>query len=62
MATLPDSDATYLQETLVELPKTPSPTGFAHRAIDKLSTLLGELADLEVRETRKGGLVAYLLS
>ncbi len=56
---LPPVDTDFLQTFLTELLNTPSPTGFAHRAIDltrrTLQTVLPE-ADLDV--TPKGALVA----
>lgn len=58
MPRLPEIDAGFLQETLVDLLNTPSPTGFAHHAVAATSKALSQFEDLELSATRKGGLVA----
>lgn len=54
----PQIDAGFLQDTLVELLNTPSPTGFAHHAVAQTSKVLSRFGQLEMGATRKGGLVA----
>ena len=58
MPTLPDIDTDYLLQFLTTLLNTPSPTGFAHRAIARVEQALAEFPDLRVSHTRKGALVA----
>jgi putative aminopeptidase FrvX len=55
---LPDIDTQYLLETLSDLLNTPSPTGFAQRAIAYIEGALRGSSDLEIHQTRKGALVA----
>lgn len=57
MKTLPEIDETYLMDFLLDLVNTPSPTGYTDRAIDYLEGQLSAFADLELRRTKKGGLV-----
>jgi aminopeptidase len=54
---LPDIDTQYLLKTLSDLLNTPSPTGFAQRAIAYIEGALRESSDLEIHQTRKGALV-----
>ena len=58
MTTLPAVDSEYLLNFLAGLLNTPSPTGFAHRAIESTERALQEFPDIEVGFTRKGALVA----
>jgi putative aminopeptidase FrvX len=55
---LPTIDRVYLEEVLVKLLNTPSPTGFASRAIDAVAEMLAEFPELQCSRTRKGALVA----
>ena len=55
---LPEVDSDYLLKFLVDLLNTPSPTGFAQKAIDKVETALKAFPELELSQTRKGALVA----
>ena len=55
---LPSIDSDYLLKVLVELLETPSPTGYAHRAIARVEQALGEFSGLEVSQTNKGALAA----
>lgn len=55
---LPKIDEKYLQDILVELLNTPSPTGFSHYAIAYTSEQLSKFSELELSATRKGGLIA----
>lgn len=55
---LPEIDQQYLLDCLTDLLKTPSPTGFAHQAIDKTHKELATFPELELSLTRKGALVA----
>jgi putative aminopeptidase FrvX len=55
---LPSIDSDYLVRILVELLEIPSPTGYAHRAIDRVESALGEFSDLETLRTKKGALAA----
>ena len=55
---LPTIDAGYLQELLIELLNTPSPTGYAHRAVARVEQALEAFPTLETNQTRKGALVA----
>ena len=56
--TLPKIDKDFLLETLTELLSTPSPTGLAQPAITKVREQLSAISKLDIRETRKGALVA----
>lgn len=55
---LPSIDTGYLLDFLSQLLNTPSPTGFAQRAIQLTETALSAFPDLSLRRTRKGALVA----
>jgi putative aminopeptidase FrvX len=55
---LPLIDQVYLEEVLVNLLNTPSPTGFAYRAIDAVEGMLAEFPELQCFRTRKGALAA----
>ena len=55
---LPEIDQQYLLDCLTDLLNTPSPTGFAHQAIDKTHKELATFPELELSLTRKGALVA----
>lgn len=56
--TLPSIDHNYLIEFLTGLLRTPSPTGFAHAAIDFTAFALGAIPGISLTKTRKGALVA----
>ncbi|MBN2503110.1 MAG: peptidase M42, partial [Anaerolineales bacterium] len=58
MPDLPPIDQEYLLEVLVELLNIPSPTGFAHQAIDYIEAALEDFPELTAAKTRKGALVA----
>ena len=56
---LPSVDADFLQAFLTDLLNTPSPTGFAHQAVDLTRrTLEAALPEADLRVTPKGALVA----
>jgi putative aminopeptidase FrvX len=57
---LPSIDGSYLQNILVNLLKTPSPTGFTQRVMAQIEAALDDLhvAQLTRAQTRKGALVA----
>ena len=57
MAELPKIDKKYLEKFLVDLLNTPSPTGFAHKAIDFTEKALKNIPDITTKITKKGGLV-----
>jgi putative aminopeptidase FrvX len=56
--TLPAIDKDYLLTFLVNLLNIPSPTGMAHRAVERTAEALGVFPELELSLTRKGALVA----
>ncbi len=56
--TLPAIDEAYLVKTLTGLLNTPSPTGFAHRAVVFVEDELNNYPELSLKNTRKGGLTA----
>jgi putative aminopeptidase FrvX len=58
MNQLPSIDKGYLLQFLTDLLNTPSPTGYAYRAIDLTEKALGEFSGLSLSRTRKGALVA----
>ncbi|MBP1702558.1 MAG: peptidase family protein [Chloroflexi bacterium] len=58
MTPLPSIDSEYLIHTLTSLLNTPSPTGFAHRAIDLTQQFMQAFPELQIALTRKGALVA----
>jgi putative aminopeptidase FrvX len=55
---LPRIDTDYMVDFLVRLLNTPSPTGYAHRAIDLVEETLQEFPELKLAHTRKGALTA----
>ncbi len=55
---LPHIDQDYLLKFLTDLLNTPSPTGYTHRAIEKIKKALTGLPELKSSRTRKGALVA----
>lgn len=55
---LPEIDTRYLLTVLTDLLNTPSPTGFAHRAIARTEEALRQFPRLSLGYTRKGALVA----
>jgi putative aminopeptidase FrvX len=55
---LPVINTKYLLEFLTQLLNTPSPTGFAHQAIDITQTTLKAFPDIHLTLTRKGALLA----
>ncbi len=57
MSELPAIDADYLLKFLVDLLNTPSPTGFAGKAIDAVDRAMQEFSFLSSTRTRKGALV-----
>ncbi len=56
---LPTIDQDYLLNFLVGLLNTPSPTGYAHQAIEYTRQALSAFPDLHLSLTRKGALVAH---
>jgi putative aminopeptidase FrvX len=58
MSELPPIDVAYLMSVLVDLLKTPSPTGFAGEAVELVKRTLEDFSFLSVSQTRKGALVA----
>ena len=58
MSDLPPIDAEYLLNVLVELLKTPSPTGSAGGAIEVVERTMSDFSFLSLSQTRKGALVA----
>jgi putative aminopeptidase FrvX len=58
MNELPPLDSKYLQELLLELLNTPSPTGFTDRVVDLMAEKLSRFDQLQVRKTVKGALLA----
>lgn len=57
---LPTLNYAYLEEFLVRLLNTPSPTGFAARAVELTRQTLAEFPQLSLRVTKKGALLAVL--
>lgn len=57
MNRLPLIDTQFLQDFLAGLLKTPSPTGFAHQAIEFIEQTLHAFPQLELVHTRKGALL-----
>ena len=55
---LPPIDTDFLLEFLSQLLNTPSPTGYAHRAIAYTEEALQAFPELKISFTRKGALVA----
>lgn len=55
---LPDVNTQYLLDFLIQLLNTPSPTGFAHQAIETTQTALQDFPGIHLSLTRKGALVA----
>ena len=55
---LPLIDTQYLLQFLADLLNTPSPTCYAHLAIEKTEKALSEFPDLGLSPTRKGAVVA----
>ncbi len=58
MIDLPKIDNDYMLKFLADLLNTPSPTGYAHRAVDFTEKVLSEFPALSLTRTRKGALVA----
>lgn len=59
MAKLPKLDPDFLLNTLVALLNTPSPTGYAQRAIERVREALRAYQDLDIHLSNKGALVAH---
>jgi len=59
-SSLPEVDYAFLEEFLVRLLNTPSPTGFTEQAIALVQGALEALPGLSLRRTRKGALLATL--
>ena len=55
---LPTINSEFLLNFLVGLLNTPSPTGYAYRAVDYTEQILEEIPDLVLSKTRKGALIA----
>lgn len=58
MSNLPAVDTNYLQQFLVALLNTPSPTGYSDKAIELVDQTMQEFSFLSRTRTRKGALVA----
>jgi len=58
MNKLPSIDSKYLQEFLIDLLKTPSPTGYTDQAINLVQVAFEAYPKLILSRTRKGALVA----
>lgn len=56
--TFPAPDQKFLQDFIVRLLNTPSPTGFAHAAIDLIEETIQVYPGLSLSHTHKGALVA----
>lgn len=57
---LPSVDETYLLDFLKDLINIPSPTGYAHRAIEYIRDAWADFPELIIEINRKGALVAVL--
>jgi len=57
MNQLPLIDTQFLQDFLAGLLKTPSPTGYAHQAIEFTEQALHDFPQLQITHTRKGALL-----
>jgi len=57
---LPKIDYAFLEDFLVRLLNTPSPTGHSEQAITLVQETLAALPSLSLRRTRKGALLATL--
>jgi putative aminopeptidase FrvX len=55
---LPNVDKDYLENFLIGLLNTPSPTGYAQRAVDYTENAMKTLAGVSLSRTRKGALIA----
>jgi putative aminopeptidase FrvX len=60
MTNLPDIDSALLTKFLVELLKTPSPTGFAHEAITLTDKVFKSLPGVQTKRLPKGGLMVTI--
>lgn len=59
MPQLPEIDLDYLNQFLVSLLNTPSPTGYTDQAMAVTEQAFSAFAQLSLRRTRKGGLVVH---
>jgi putative aminopeptidase FrvX len=57
---LPEVDYAFLEDFLVRLLNTPSPTGYTEQAITLVQAALAALPSLSLRRTRKGALLVTL--
>ncbi len=55
---LPSIDVDYLVDFLTRLLNTPSPTGYAARAVALTEQALAQFSDLKLKRNRKGALLA----
>jgi hypothetical protein len=55
---LPTVDSYYLENFLIDLLNTPSPTGYAYRAVDYTEKVLTAIPGVLLSRTRKGALIA----
>ncbi len=60
MTNLPQVDSQAMVDLLGRLLNIPSPTGFAHQAMDFLEKELASISSLKLSRTRKGALIATL--
>ncbi len=58
MNTLPPINREFLQNTLVHLLNTPSPTGYTHRCLNEIEEILKTFQGMQWTYTHKGALVA----
>jgi len=58
--TLPPIDHAYLLRFLTGLLNTPSPTGFAHEAVEFVIREMGSFSEVSLQRSRKGALLAEL--
>ena len=57
---IPDVDVDYLLHFLTQLLNTPSPTGFADKAVSCVEETLAVFPELNLARNRKGALLAEL--
>jgi len=58
--TLPQIDSDYMVEFLAKLLATPSPTGFAHKAIEMVEQEIRKYPEVKIEHTKKGALLLTL--
>ena len=58
--TLPQIDSDYMVDFLAKLLATPSPTGFAHKAIELVEQEIRKYPEVKIEHTKKGALLLTL--